>query len=71
VISRMARNEGWIDERFWATMVCNAHELVRRSPHMRDEVRTQLEQLANNNRETVAGAGLKGMLEAVDASRES
>jgi orotate phosphoribosyltransferase len=69
VLPKAGQQAAWMDERFWATMICNTHELLSRSPRLREEVRPRLERLVvDHDGGVLVGRGLKGMLEAADAN---
>ncbi len=64
-IPRAARSGNWMDDRFWAWMICKTHHLVRERPELADRLRGGLAALVADYDNTPVSMGLQGMLATV------
>jgi len=64
-IRRAAQRQSWMDDRFWASMVCAVNRVVQRSPEVRRQVEAQVRELVKCYEETPAAPGLQAMLALV------
>jgi hypothetical protein len=64
-ISGSERRGSWMDDRFWAWMVCATYRLIRERPESREPVHARLLELVTSYGQTSASRGLRGMLAIV------